>query len=358
MLRTTTLVIGLSLFTSPALAPSLAPQSAPHFAPDPVVQDGCGTLLDDSDITFARALDAAGVYATSPEGVFDVPIALHVVRRSDGSGGIKSAQLLTALKNLNHTFTPTGIRFFVQGRTDEIWDDNFYSGISSRAEIDALRSTNRVEDAINIYFTDFFASAAGSLCGISSYSFSTSQGIVLANGCAGVSYNKATFPHELGHYFDLYHTHETAFGAECSNGSNCDVAGDLICDTPADPQIGYHNINGGCNYIGVEIDPCTSAPTYAPDVLNVMSAAPRLCRTQFSSGQINRMRGTLTSVRSNLLGHCRADLDGSQSLDLFDFLTFQNQFVRMDAAADINLDTHFDVFDFLDFQKLFVAGCD
>jgi hypothetical protein len=41
--------------------------------------------------------------------------------------------------------------------------------------------------------------------------------------------------HEFGHYFGLYHTAETQFGLEKVDGSNCNSAGDLICDTPADP---------------------------------------------------------------------------------------------------------------------------
>ena len=88
-----------------------------------------------------------------------------------------------------------------------------------------------------------------------------------------------------------------------------------------------------------------------------MSAAPRLCRTRFSPEQIDRMRATLTNLRPNLLGICRADLDASGSLDIFDFLAFQTRFTQGDPAADINLDTRFDIFDFLAYQDLFVTGC-
>lgn len=362
MLRTTTLVIGLLLAATPALAPTRAqtPLST-HTTTSAIAADPnneCGTRLSDDDIQFARALNDSGVYRSpTPESLLEVPIALHIVRRSNGTGGIDTTQLITAIANLNITFNQVGIRFYIQGSTDEIWNDDFYTNITTRAGIDTLRQTNRVENAINIYFTESFSSGSGALCGISSFTFSPTQGIVMANGCAGVTFNRATFPHELGHYFDLYHTHETAFGIECSTGTNCQTAGDLICDTPADPQIGHHNINGGCTYVGLEIDPCTAGPTYDPDVLNVMSAAPRLCRTRFSQEQIDRMRSVLTILRPNLLGSCRADLDGSGSLDIFDFLAFQTQFVQRDPAADLNLDTRFDIFDFLAFQDLFVIGC-
>ena len=350
MLRTTTLVISLSFTTTALHAPTLpAPAQFPG---------GCGTRLDADDAPFARSLNDQGLYlAPLPESTLDVPLALHIVRRSDGSGGIDTTQLITAIANLNTSFRQVGIRFYIQGPTDEIWDDNFYPGITTQAGIDALRRTNRLENAINIYFTESFSSGPGPLCGIASFSFSPVQGIVLANGCAGVSYNRATFPHEIGHYFDLFHTHETMFGLECTSGVNCFTAGDLVCDTPADPHIGYHNMNGGCTYVGREIDPCSGTPTYNPDVLNIMSGAPRLCRTRFSPGQTQRMLATLVTLRPGLLTYCRADLARSGSLDIFDFLLFQTMFTRADPAADLNLDTRFDVFDFLAYQNLYARSC-
>ncbi|MCH7792601.1 MAG: hypothetical protein IID31_10020, partial [Planctomycetes bacterium] len=336
MLRTATLVISLSFTTTALHAPTL---------PEPAqFPDGCGTRLDAANAALARALNDSGLYlAPLPESTLDVPLALHIVRRSDGSGGIDNAQLIAAISNLNDAFTQSGLSFYIVGPTDEIRSDFFYTGITSSAAIDALRSTNRVRNAINIYFTDSFSSSAGPLCGIASFSFSPVQGIVMANGCAGVSYNRATFPHEIGHYFDLFHTHETMFGLECTSGVNCHTAGDLVCDTPADPHIGYHNMNGGCTYVGREIDPCSGTPTYNPDVLNIMSAAPRLCRTRFSPGQTQRMLATLVTLRPGLITHCRADLDRSGSLDIFDFLLFQTMFTRADPAADLNLDTRFDI---------------
>ena len=42
--------------------------------------------------------------------------------------------------------------------------------------------------------------------------------------------------HEFGHYFGLEHTFTTKYGVELPDGSNCETAGDRICDTPADPN--------------------------------------------------------------------------------------------------------------------------
>ncbi|GIW74890.1 MAG: hypothetical protein KatS3mg103_1412 [Phycisphaerales bacterium] len=55
---------------------------------------------------------------------------------------------------------------------------------------------------------------------------------------------------------------------------------------------------------------------------------------------------------------CYADFDGSGSLDIFDFLAFQNAFDAGDLAADCDQDGSLTLFDFLCFQNAFDAGCE
>ncbi len=54
---------------------------------------------------------------------------------------------------------------------------------------------------------------------------------------------------------------------------------------------------------------------------------------------------------------CRADFDGNGTLDIFDFLAFQNAFAAGDLAADFDGDGSLNIFDFLAFQNEFSAGC-
>ena len=55
---------------------------------------------------------------------------------------------------------------------------------------------------------------------------------------------------------------------------------------------------------------------------------------------------------------CYADCDGNGTLDIFDFLCFQNSFVLGESyACDCDPDPVCDIFDFLCFQNAFVAGC-
>jgi hypothetical protein len=57
---------------------------------------------------------------------------------------------------------------------------------------------------------------------------------------------------------------------------------------------------------------------------------------------------------------CYADCDqatGLGTLDIFDFLCFQDLFVAGDPAADCDGSTSLDIFDFLCFQDAFTQGC-
>jgi hypothetical protein len=83
-------------------------------------------------------------------------------------------------------------------------------------------------------------------------------------------YNETVWLHEIGHFLGLAHTHdELGEGKELVNGSNCSVAGDLICDTPATPNT--RDLANDCIYSGTERDP--NGQLYNPDVTNVMASA-------------------------------------------------------------------------------------
>ena len=100
----------------------------------------------------------------------------------------------------------------------------------------------------------------------------------------GCSTNGSTLAHELGHSFSLLHTHSTSNGDEHANGSNCSIAGDLLCDTPADPKLSNDLVNTSCEYIGTELD--NQQNPYNPDPENIMSYSRKSCRVNFSPKQL------------------------------------------------------------------------
>lgn len=265
--------------------------------------DACGNALTQEDFKHLRTRDIAGAYvlpAVMPPGPVVVPVTFHVVRRSDGGGGLSEARLAQTLTDLNTGFEGSGITFCRPGPLRYVDSDEYYN-IESGAERRELLAINPVPNTINLYFVGVFG-----FCGFSSFTGSSAQGIVVANYCAGVSNNPTTVPHEVGHYFDLLHTHETAFGNECVDGSNCATAGDLVCDTPADPGLitcgpeGRSScVDSTCAYTGsaADPDPPCAGDTYAPDPANVMSYSRKICRRYFSEGQGSRALATLVNLR-------------------------------------------------------------
>jgi hypothetical protein len=84
------------------------------------------------------------------------------------------------------------------------------------------------------------------------------------------------------------------------DGSNCSSAGDLVCDTPADPVLGSSNVDSGtCLYTGSATD--ANGDPYAPDPSQLMSYSLKHCRDNFSVESLARAQATLLSDRTNLL---------------------------------------------------------
>jgi hypothetical protein len=279
----------------------------------------CGTALNAEDLG-PSALPRAGA-GLAPlarrDGPWPVRTAIHIVRTSAGQGGLSLYQLDLALNRANADFGAAGIVFTVVDAVDYIDSDAFYYDIDTTQEINALRSTNPVPQALNLYFTENMP-----FCGMSSFSWQAVQGIVMVNSCTVTSWNPTSFSHELGHYFDLLHTHETAHGSECVDGSNCATAGDGLCDTPADPGLlscgpgaNEYCVDTNCAYIGEALDPCGGLP-YAPATDNMMSNSRPLCRDTFTPDQIQLMTATLLDIRADhILDLSGVGAPGGESVD-------------------------------------------
>ena len=106
-----------------------------------------------------------------------------------------------------------------------------------------------------------------------------------------------TLAHQMGHFLNLYHTHETAFGNELVIRSNCSTAGDKCCDTEADPGLAGL-VDNLCVYTGKLKD--TSGNFFQPKPKNMMSFSSDECRCDFSRTQFLRMIYTLQNLKKNL----------------------------------------------------------
>ena len=100
----------------------------------------------------------------------------------------------------------------------------------------------------------------------------------ICSGTVGSMFNPNIFlqslgslTHELGHFFGIPHTFGGAI-PELVDGSNCETAGDLICDTPADPFDEDEDVEDyvkDCIFYAEMTD--ANGDYYQPQVGNIMS---------------------------------------------------------------------------------------
>jgi hypothetical protein len=260
-----------------------------------------------------------------------IPVVAHVVRKLDGTGGITTNQLNDAFSTANgflNTFN-----FFLQIcdinyiDSDTIFDNSFASGDddnggNSNASFTVLDVENRnVDRCLNIYFVP----KSNTSWAWRPNTNKKKQHILMLNS---QTTNGTTLSHECGHWFDLLHTHQE--GDELVDGSNCETAGDFVCDTPADPNLSGR-VDSSCNYTGTVVD--ANGDSYNPDTRNLLSYAGT-CRNRFSEGQIVRMKAALlgmdtdrgyTFLSCNGVDEKIKDYKWSQGWTTVQFYTINNQ---------------------------------
>lgn len=234
-----------------------------------------------------------------------VPLTIHLVGKSNGTGFISEKTVLESLCTLNEDFRPSAIQFFIEGQLKYISNSNYYEHNFNQGE--AMMINHRVPNTINCYIV---ADPAGN-CGYSSYNL----GIALAIGCTQPQDH--TWAHEIGHFLSLPHPfygwegyeHDYDLPApnqignrlvERVDGQNCNTAGDGFCDTPPD----YLNYIWSCeDGLSNTIQKDPTGATFQSDGSLFMSYAGSgaLCEERFSDQQIAAMRANLYFEKQSYL---------------------------------------------------------
>ena len=134
---------------------------------------------------------------------------------------------------------------------------------------------------------------------------------------------KSTLPHEIGHNFNLLHTHEGAVTyvggvmtalstGEHVSGNNSATAGDLVTDTPASYPLNYlvTNVNtSNCSFVNPNSFADFVGATYVNVPIKNFMSTNNLCRilgasylpgnAVFTQGQANRMREQIDMYYNN-----------------------------------------------------------
>lgn len=229
---------------------------------------------------------------SSSSDFFLAPLTLHIIRDAAGNGGITVDEWNAALDRMNEQYKPAKIKFYVCGDIRYIDNDNLYQ--FEKNDDRDLAATYMVDNTFNLFIVDNYKSGGSASCGFAYYPHLASYDMsVLATSCVVTG---TTLEHELGHAFDLRHTHNgsgSELVARPSSGKpyNCDTDGDGFCDTPADPNLTGWTID----YETCEVTNTTNATDangdlFQPDGKNIMSYSPsKACRSIFSQEQYDHM---------------------------------------------------------------------
>ncbi|MEM6377836.1 MAG: T9SS type A sorting domain-containing protein [Bacteroidota bacterium] len=269
-----------------------------------------------------------------------VPVTIHlVVAPGFNEPGLSYDQIEAAINGANRVYGASGIFFYICG-SPRIIDGAFTYNPTTAAEVNRQ---NYVPSTLNMYFMDdLFISGDFRLLGFANFPyFDPVEERAVYMDKEFVS-DGATLIHELGHFYGLFHTHETFRGREFVNGTNCDSAGDLLCDTPADPNLGTPGFLAGCTYVANVVDP--NGDPYTPPGANYMSYAPSACVREFSIQQQEVIRSVHLNENSYLVGNCDFYPDFAVDSDLEDrtITSIQDLFVNYNFT-NIGLEEDYEV---------------
>jgi hypothetical protein len=252
-------------------------------------------------------------YNPSGGALYTIPVVFHVIQKTDGTGNLATSLLTSQIDILNEDFralagtpgaggTDTKIQF-VLATTDP--NGNSHSGIN-RVTSNAYFTDpgpgayNDMKDALNwdtSRYLNIYTNDANGALGYATFPQQDAEayndGVVLLhtsvgrNSPGGGIYNQGrTATHEVGHYLGLFHT----FQSGCGSAGAPYTTGDLIADTNRQSAPNY-NCPGGASS-------CSSSDP----IENYMNYTQDTCMDTFTSEQTNRMRCSITSYRSTLVG--------------------------------------------------------
>jgi hypothetical protein len=251
-------------------------------------------------------------YVFDRSAVTYIPVRFFLVAKSDGTKRPSERLALQALCHLNEEYADQDIQFYLK-EFKYMNNTAVNTNPESFSAVSAIKNA-MIYNAINVFIVDiiedpnvaaYYQQPAGN---------GGNDWIVVSDNYVD---DLRVLAHEVGHFFSLLHTfngwegsggwdpsvHGLQVGAyspdgvlnEMVDGSNCQNAGDAICDTPADYMFPTNN----CTYSGTAKDP--KGQLVKPDLKNHMNYAFGCDDYYFSADQKEQIKQNLFHSTRNYI---------------------------------------------------------
>ncbi len=251
----------------------------------------CGTKIPKSHLKSPPLMHSTSKTVTEYDLNKTLSVHIYIVASGFNIYNYSAADYQPNWDVLNEIFEPINLQFAICGET---LIPNYNYNVLSRepdpetglTEEDEMMAQYYIPNVINVYYIQDLLNEPE----VDGYAyFPGGPDIIVLRK----EHGESTIPHEMGHFFGLYHTFETELGVELCNGSNCEVAGDLVCDTPAD----NNGNTADCQYDDLSTD--SNGDFYTPYTSNIMSYYTE-CSCKFTPQQYNRMAWMYLNERNYL----------------------------------------------------------
>ena len=208
-------------------------------------------------------------YSAADRNVDYIPVVYHLIADQQGNGRASMDNILDMHCMLNEDFADAGLQFYVQ-EYKETNNNAIYNGAYNQNTASGIMQVKKEDGAVNIWVTNSANDPSSGQGTTLAFYHPFYDWIVINKSYA--SGNDNTISHEMGHFFSLPHpflgwencdtpgNNQTAPSQTCNNnlvelqnGSNCETAGDMICDTAPDYNFGFGA--SGCEFTQTVYDP-------------------------------------------------------------------------------------------------------
>lgn len=277
-----------------------------------------------SSSNYLETISTSTPPASIQQSAYTFRIYVHIIRNSDGTGGRSVKDVKSAVEKLNEDFSPHNIQFDLS--CIEYLDNNIFFNIPELLPCDEsniwilvfglypIFLQNTHTDGLDIYLLPNSSNFKGGLAnGVPGTALVVGGTTSMDNVDVGLS---SALSHEMGHCLGLFHTFHGSLAEpygcpELVNQPisslycqpdvvepNCCDCGDYVCDTPADPYLGFNVDIETCFWLG-PITFCDDSTVpiqdaegnyYSPSTTNIMAYSPISCYEGFTLGQEIRMK--------------------------------------------------------------------